>query len=614
MTLIMLALATGGLRGSGEVRVPSGAEAQPPTHGTARLKPCPFKEPSRQLRDSRSGPYDAAVNRLVSLLGILLLASCTCTGQSPAKPAIKADANGYVGNEACAPCHASIYESYQRTAMAQASGPAMDNLLTGDFLHKKSGVSYRIYSEDGKAWLSFDRPGDPSMHGKRELLYYIGQGRRGRTYLYSVDGFLFESPVNWYTDKHMWDMAPAYGNARAAPMNLPVLTSCLDCHVSGIQPPIQGTENRYKMPVFAYSGVTCERCHGPGAAHVNGGAIVNPSKLAADRRDAICMQCHLEGNAAIERPGKHLYQFRPGDDLSDYIRYYVQVSDQPSGLRAASQFEALAQSMCKKKSGAAMSCTSCHDPHRSVPAAERVSFYREKCLACHATLATKHHASQPDCTSCHMPADLSTDVAHTAVTDHRILRRPNTGPALEDAQTHPVSALPRLAPFPDTPNAERDDRDMALAWASMAENGNDAVLKQAEQLLRKAVTESPKDAALLSSLAYIEQRRGALSDARETYQRALAQDPSLLDAATNLGVLEANSGHLREAVTLWEGAFQRAPGRSSIGMNIAKAFCASGQLDHASEFTLRVLQFNPDLDSAKRLLNGLNATPPKCAP
>jgi len=549
-----------------------------------------------------------------TLLSTLLIAPSGRAGQSAPPVSVKADANGYVGSEACARCHASIYESYQRTAMAQASGPATDNLLTGDFLHKKSGMSYRIYTEDGKAWLSFQRPGDPSVRGKRELLYYIGQGRRGRTYLFSVDGFLFESPVNWYTDKRIWDMAPAYGNAREAPMNLPALTSCLDCHVSGIRPPIQGTENRYKMPVFGYSGVTCERCHGPGAAHLNGGATVNPSKLSADRRDAICMQCHLEGNAAIERPGKHLYQFRPGDDLADYIRYYVRADERSSGLRAASQFEALAQSTCKKKSGAAMSCTSCHDPHRAVPAAERVSFYREKCLACHAAMGTKHHANQPDCTSCHMPANLSTDVAHTAVTDHRIQRRPNSGPALEDASTptSPAPALLRLAPFPDSPEAERDGRDMALAWASMAENGNEAVLKQTEQLLRKAVQESPKDAALLSSLGYVEQRRGALNDAREFYQRALAQDPNLLDAATNLGVLEANSGHLREAVTLWEGAFQRAPGRSSIGLNIARAFCSAGQVEHAREFTLRVLQFNPDLDSAKKLLNGLTASPAKC--
>ena len=99
------------------------------------------------------------------------------------------------------------------------------------------------------------------MRGQRELLYYIGQGRRGRTYLFSVDGFAFEAPVNWYADRQMWDMPPAYSDTREIPMNLPALMSCLECHGSGIQPPVAGTENRYKLPIFSYPGVTCERCH-----------------------------------------------------------------------------------------------------------------------------------------------------------------------------------------------------------------------------------------------------------------------------------------------------------------------------------------------------------------
>ena len=49
-----------------------------------------------------------------------------------------------------------------------------------------------------------------------------------------------------------------------------------------------------------------------------------------------------------------------------------------SGLGGVSQVEALMQSMCKRKSGDAMSCTSCHDPHYEPPAEERVAYYREK--------------------------------------------------------------------------------------------------------------------------------------------------------------------------------------------------------------------------------------------
>jgi tetratricopeptide (TPR) repeat protein len=535
-------------------------------------------------------------------------------GVSASQPsgATTADASGYVGNEACAKCHASIYESYKRTAMANASGPATENLIVGELHHQQSGMNYRIYSGDGKVWLTFERPGDPSASGKRQLLCYIGQGRRGRTYLFSVDGFVFESPVNWYADRHMWDMAPAYGGAREMPLNLPALVSCLECHVSGIQPPIDGTENRYKMPLFAYSGVSCERCHGPGAAHVNGGGIVNPAKLPAERRDGVCMQCHLEGNAAIERAGKNLYEYRPGDNLSDYIRYYILADSKGTGLRATSQFEALSESACQKKSGDAMSCTSCHDPHQQVRPEERVSFYRAKCLTCHGkAFGARHHADRPDCASCHMPASLSTDVAHTEVTDHRILRRASSTPMLENAFAQP--ATPKLVPFPPSHGADSDLRDDALAWESVAESGLKSAEAEAERLLRLALLKS-YDSALLSAMGYVEQKRGATDRARELYQKALALDPNLIDAATNLGVLEAKSGHIREAVTLWQTSFQRAPGRSSIGMNLARTFCGGGQFDEARTYTLRVLQFNPDLGAAKKLLNGLNADPPKCGP
>jgi len=548
---------------------------------------------------------------IAALVAVMLLCMSHISVSQPSGGTTTADASGYVGNEACAKCHASIYESYTRTAMAKASGPATENLIVGELRHQPSGVNYRIYSEDAKVWLAFERPGDPSVSGKRQLLYYIGQGRRGRTYLFSVDGFVFESPVNWYADRHMWDMAPAYGGTREMPLNLPALVSCLECHVSGIQPPIYGTENRYNIPLFAYSGVSCERCHGPGAAHVNsGGAIVNPTKLSAVRRDAVCMQCHLEGNAAIERVGKHLYEYRPGDNLSDYVRYYILTDSKGEGLRATSQFEALSQSVCQKKSGDAMSCTSCHDPHVQVKPEERASFYRTKCLACHGKpFGARHHADRPDCTSCHMPASLSTDVAHTEVTDHRILRRPSSTPMLENAFAQP--ATPKLVPFPHSHESDSDLRDDALAWESVAESGSKLAEAEAERLLRLALLKS-SDPALLSAMGYIEQKHGDTDRARELYQRALALDPNLIDAATNLGVLEAKSGHMREAVTLWQGSFQRAPGRSSIGMNLARTFCGSGQFDEARTYTLRVLQFNPDLGAAKKLLNGLNADPPKC--
>jgi len=496
--------------------------------------------------------------------------------------------------------------------MAHASGPAMENLTPADFVHPKSRVHFKIYATDDKVWLSFERPGDTDVSGKRELLYFIGSGRRGRSYLFAVDGFLFESPVNWYTNRHVWDMAPAYGNATEIPMNLPAFTSCLHCHVSGMQPPSPGTENRYPNPPFSFAGVTCERCHGPGTAHAKGGAIVNPAKLNAARRDAVCMQCHLEGRAAIERAGRHIYEYQPGEQLSDYIRYFVFAEQKRPGLGAVSQFEALAQSVCRIKSGDAMSCTSCHDPHYEPAAAERASFYRDKCLACHgAKFGATHQGGRGDCTACHMPSSLSLDVAHTEVTDHRILRRPNSNPpVLEDLNSQ--ISLPRLVRFPEAQKTDEDMRDLALAWESLIESGMTAAGPETERLLRLANEKSPNDPALLSALGYTYQKKGELDRAREMYEKALAIDPTLIDAATNLGVIEANRGQLREAVRLWADAFRRAPAQSRIGMNIARVYCEAGQPAKAREYVSRVLEFNPDLREAKSLLHYLNGSPPTC--
>jgi predicted CXXCH cytochrome family protein len=298
--------------------------------------------------------------------------------------------------------------------------------------------------------------------------------------------------------------------------------------------------------------------------------------------------------------------------LSDYIRYFVLVGTSGDGLGAVSQVEALAQSQCKKKSGEAMSCVSCHDPHRSVSPEERVSFYRAKCMACHGTaFAVKHHADHPDCTACHMPASLSTDIAHTEVTDHRVLARPQiSANLLEDAEDRP--SPPHLAPFP--PSQSVDQRDLALAWQSLVESGMTWAEPQARDALSAAMKQSPDDPALLSALAYSEQKRKATVEARELYEKALKIDPTSIDAAVNLGVIEAQQDHLAPALRLWQEAFKRAPYRSSIGMNIARADCAREDFAAAKASVSRVLEFNPDFGPAREMLRHLAMSPVKCDP
>ena len=425
-----------------------------------------------------------------------------------------------------------------------------------------------MYETDGNVWLSFASRRDPEVRGKRALKYYIGSGHRGRTYLFATDGFWFEAPVNWYGQKKTWDMAPGVsGSPRsatefAAGRELPGMPHDRDGCAC------RGDGESLCFTAIRTAGVTCERCHGDGAAHAQGSRnIVNPAKLTAERRDAVCMQCHVEGNAAIEQPGKHLYDFRPGDDLSDYVRYFVKASAPGETLRAASQFEALAQSACKRKAGDRMSCMSCHDPHMTPTPEERVVYYREKCLACHGEkFASHHHAKEPDCVGCHMPPVASSDVAHTQATDHRILSDPRAGPSV---WTLPVAPVNGLVEFPGRPKDPPPLRDLALAWVALQKKGIPGASREVDDLLPKALKQSPDDIDLLSAYGYEQHQKGATTQAREVYEHALRVDRDAVDVQTNLAVIEASSGDRADAIALLQKAFQKRPWQDSIGMNLA---------------------------------------------
>jgi predicted CXXCH cytochrome family protein len=510
-------------------------------------------------------------------------------------------------DRSCAQCHAAIYKSYQQTAMAHASGPSKGNVIPGEFTHSISRVHYKVYEQDGKVWLSFDRNAPDEIHGKRELLCFIGSGHRGRTYVFADDGFFFESPVNWYGQKGVWDMTPAYQEARHIPLNLPLSSECLSCHTNDLQQPVPGTENKYSAPIITQEGIGCARCHGSGDAHLNGhGAIVNPAKLPASRRDSVCMQCHLEGSVAIRQPGRNLSDFKPGADLQDYVHYFL-LSQSGQGSPAFSQFEALLESKCKQKSGDAMSCMSCHDPHSSPNPAEKVAYFRSKCLACHGeNFSAEHHPKQQNCMVCHMPSVLSSNIAHTQATDHRILRNPNLA-----AFAPAADALPRLRRFPPT-GTKDSDRDLAMAWQSLAEEGMEPAAPEAEKHLRTALAERPDDASLLTAMGFIDQKRGQIPQAKSMYEKALEKDPMATVAASNLAVIAAQAGDLNRAIALWKTAFDHQPERNAIGINLAKALCAKGKPDEARDEITRVLEFSPDLPEAEKMLQTLEIHPAGC--
>src|SRR3954468_17706275 len=172
-------------------------------------------------------------------------------------PRSQLTARSAVGNEACAPCHRAIYDSYRLTAMARTSGPALPNVTEGSFYHPASGVSYTVHRQGPAALLTYHREGPRPLDGSQPLKYSVGSNTRGRTFLFEIEGFLYQSPINYYAAKDRWDMSPGYSQLVEMELNHPVDSTCLFCHTSRVQPPVRGTVNQFAGEAFLQAGVGC---------------------------------------------------------------------------------------------------------------------------------------------------------------------------------------------------------------------------------------------------------------------------------------------------------------------------------------------------------------------
>jgi len=560
---------------------------------------------------SARGVIRFAVTSVVAMLGLFFGLPKAWVRAFAAPPA-KIDGSAASANPdaVCAGCHREIYEKYEQTPMARASGPAVAGLLQGSYFHAASGVRYKVFLRDDKAWMSYDRDDAPeiskervALDGERELLYFLGSGHRGRTYLYEVAGQWFEIPINFYGKKQLWDMAPNYGASRTMPAALPIDSNCLHCHASAVQVALPGARNHYAGAPFLQGGIGCSACHGDSAKHLEEkgrGPIVNPAKLDVTRRDSTCLQCHLEGNVAVYRAGKSLAGFRAGDDLSDYVVYSIKAGANAGGSRAVSQYEALLRSACKAGSGDKLTCTTCHDPHSSPSAEERVNYFRARCLSCHtgAKMATGHHPEERDCAVCHMPSRDTADISHEQVTDHDIQRRPDS--ALPIARFLNARDADDLQPVG---KVQVGDREMGLAYAQLTVSGNQKDSEKALRLLLKAERDGASDAELHMKLGLLEQMASGDSDARKEYADSLKEDPYNATALGNLAILDAVSGHAADAVSLLERAVNADPSQLTAGLNLAFIECRVGNKKKALQILTGLTRFDPDDPTLRKFLS-----------
>jgi predicted CXXCH cytochrome family protein len=551
--------------------------------------------------------------RLRFLASLLLAASCSglTLGQQTSSPSPKVTSVGEL-DAGCAKCHAEIYKRYLTTPMANASGLAMEGINPGSYSDPSSGVTYRVVEKQGAAWLIYDRPGEKNLHGEQKLEYFMGSGNHARTYLYSIKGYWFESPIVYYREKAGYDMRPSFQGQKEMPFNLPQNAECMRCHMNGTQVEDPGTRNHYKGLPFLHGGIACEDCHGDTSAHLSRGAkgpILKLAKLDADRQASVCLLCHLEGDVNVEHRGKSVMDYKPGGRIADYISYFVRANSRAT-KRGVSQVEGLSLSMCKRASGDKMSCTTCHDPHSTPSAEERTAFFRAKCLTCHtdAKYANTHFKTTPDCTSCHMPRREAPDLAHSVWTDHRLLARPGADtPEPTSGETVELVSVSGIA-------SEATPRDVALAYYKLVAGGELAAAERAHNLLQDVVSADPADSEATAALGFLSYLHGDQQKATALFESTLSADPNNFNVAIDLGVLLARSGKLQRAADLWSSTFERNEDITELGLNTAKVQCVLGQRAAAEDILRRVLIYSPDHRGALQELSAIESGRQACPP
>jgi predicted CXXCH cytochrome family protein len=540
---------------------------------------------------------------MASVLGLLLLplpafAQQQAAGSSHSVTSVRQY------DSACGQCHKNIYERYMTTPMANASGLASDRFIPGTYSDPSSGVTYEVFERDGAVWLRYDRSSGRILHGEQRLEYFMGSGSHALTYLYSINDYWFETPIAYYQEKHGYDLRPSLQGQKEMSLNLAQDFECMHCHVNGAQPEDRGTLNHYSAPPFLHGGIACEDCHGDAAAHVatkGKSALLDLAKLEPDRKVSVCVLCHLEGDASIPHRGRSLSNFKPGEDIADYVSYFVRPGAANS-RRGVSQVEGLYSSMCMRASGDKMSCMSCHDPHYTPTPQERTAFYRAKCLACHTDLqfAATHFPTEQDCTSCHMPKRQSPDLAHSIWTDHRILERPDEAPPETPAKAAALVPMPGIV-------SKVTPRDVALAYYQLAAGGDESAAERAWPLLLDVVKSDPGDSEALAALGFLAYVHGDQERAFTYFDSALSFDPDNLDVAVDYGALLVRHTQAERARDLWERVFENNRDVTELGMNLATLQCMLGQQKAAEDALRQVLIYDPDHRAARDELGELES-------
>jgi len=320
------------------------------------------------MHNKRFAPY------AIAAAAILLLAGVATSGQPTDKDGGVTDdlstvPGGFNGNtdytggpNVCGGCHYAEFEEWllhghsRKIALAYYPGGSVQNTDVGDrgFTAHARSQGFRLPAHDS------------DVYNWDNVMFVVGGSKYWKSRFVDKDGYFLtlngKNQYNWATGE--W--VDYHADEVMKPFN------CGSCHTTGYRP--EGTAFAEESPGivgdFSHVNITCEACHGPGAAHA---AAPSSDNIMIDSSAAACGACHTRGDddtVALASGG--------------FIRHHEQY---PEFLNSPHMN---------------FSCTSCHNEHRG-----RRDGITTECESCHGSQATEFAGSAMEmagvmCQDCHM--------------------------------------------------------------------------------------------------------------------------------------------------------------------------------------------------------------------
>jgi hypothetical protein len=555
----------------------------------------------------------------------------------------------YVGMQTCRGCHESIYQTFIQTGMGQSFGLATKQKSAADFtpahaLVYDSALDYYYkpyWANDSLYIMEFRVENGDTVHKRiQKVDYVVGSGQHTNSHIFNTNGYLYQAPITFYTQKHRWDLAPGFEKGASSRFRRLIELECMSCH-NGYPDFVSNSENKY---VSVKTGIDCERCHGPGSLHVQERqtslpvdtskgpdySIVNPGRLSTELQNNVCQRCHLQGIAVLN-DGKTFYDFHPGMKLSEVMNVFMpEYEGAQDKMIMASHVERMKKSQCYLQSGK-MSCITCHNPHVSVKFTPRTQ-YLNACQSCHGNTNGQHQCTESaqvratknnDCVTCHMPHNGSIDIPHVAVTDHFIRKRP-----VEDTMQKKITAFLGMKCFnnnhPDAITTARGNMEFYERYAPSKGLLDSALLYLGRQSDIEAAKKQNRDYIRVYYLLNDFQKvvtyaanlqPAAINDAwaayriGEAYYQVQHPDSALrwyrrateiwkysLDFQNKYGICLLALNRLPEALVVFQFVLNENPDYVSANTNLGYIYMQQGSNTMAYDYMVRAEQLDPDYE------------------